>query len=70
MKINEIYNELLDEKCYHTVHPTGLNTYVMPKKGYSGAYAVFGTNYGSIDTKILNKKIKKRRRILKKQNTN
>ncbi len=55
MKINEIYNELLDEKCYHMVHPTGLNIYVMPKKGYSGAYAVFGTNYGSIDTKILNK---------------
>ena len=24
----------------------------MPKPGYSGAYAVFGTNYGSIDTKI------------------
>ncbi len=55
MKINEIKNELLDEKCYHIVHPTGLNIYVMPKPGYSGAYAVFGTNYGSIDTKILNK---------------
>ncbi len=53
--INEIYNELLDEKCYHAVHPTGLNIYCMPKKGYSGAYAVFGTNYGSIDTKILDK---------------
>lgn len=55
MKINEIKNELLDEKCYHAVHPTGLNIYVMPKPEYSGAYAVFGTNYGSIDTKILNK---------------
>lgn len=51
--INEIKNELLDEKCFHIVHPTGLNIYVMPKPGYSGAYAVFGTNYGSIDTKIL-----------------
>ena len=48
----EIYNELLDERYYHIVHPTGLNIYVMPKPGYSGAYAVFGTNYGSIDTKI------------------
>ena len=55
MKITEIRNELLDEKCYHILHPTGLNIYVMPKHGYSGAYAVFGTNYGSIDTKILNK---------------
>ena len=55
MKINEIKNELLDEKCYHIVNPTGLNIYVMPKPGYSGTYAVFGTNYGSIDTKILNK---------------
>lgn len=52
---NVITNELLDEKCYHIVHPTGLNIYVMPKEGYSGAYAVFGTNYGSIDTKILTK---------------
>ncbi|HBL41058.1 MAG TPA: insulinase family protein [Ruminococcaceae bacterium] len=50
----EIYNELLDEKYYHIAHPTGLNIYVMPKVGYSGAYAVFGTNYGSIDTKIRN----------------
>lgn len=55
MKINEIKDKLLDEKCYHIVHPTGLNIYVMPKPGYSGTYAVFGTNYGSIDTKILNK---------------
>ncbi|MBQ3603427.1 MAG: insulinase family protein [Clostridia bacterium] len=55
MKMNVITNELLDEKCYHIVHPTGLNIYVMPKEGYSGAYAVFGTNYGSIDTKILTK---------------
>jgi hypothetical protein len=35
MKINEIKNELLDEKCYHIVHPTGLNIYIMPKPGYS-----------------------------------
>ena len=55
IKMNVIKNELLDEKCYHIVHPTGLNIYVMPKEGYSGAYAVFGTNYGSIDTKILTK---------------
>lgn len=55
IKMNVITNELLDEKCYHIVHPTGLNIYVMPKEGYSGAYAVFGTNYGSIDTKILTK---------------
>lgn len=53
VKINEIKNELLDEKCYHIEHPTGLNIYVFPKPGYAGAYAVFGTNYGSIDTKIL-----------------
>lgn len=56
MKINEIYNELVDERCYHIVHPTGLNIYVFPKPSYSGAYAVFGTNYGSIDTKLLNDK--------------
>lgn len=55
MEINELYNELLDEKCFHILHPTGLNIYIAPKAGYSGTYAVFGTNYGSIDTKILDK---------------
>lgn len=38
------------ETCYRYVHPTGLPIYVWPKRGYQSAYAVFATQYGSIDT--------------------
>ncbi len=53
MNINEIKNEKLGEKYFQIEHPTGLKIFVMPKEGYSSAYAVFSTKYGSIDTKIL-----------------
>ncbi|MBR2100135.1 MAG: insulinase family protein [Eubacterium sp.] len=33
-------------------HKSGLKIYVMPKENYSSAYAIFGTKYGSIDTKF------------------
>ncbi len=31
-------------------HPSGLTVYVYPKADYRGAFAVFGTRYGSVDT--------------------
>lgn len=37
------------ETVYFGVHPTGLPMYVLPKKGFSSAYAVIGTRYGSVD---------------------
>ncbi len=48
--IKEIENRLLDEKYYEIDHASGLKILVMPKKGYTTAYATFGTKYGSIDT--------------------
>lgn len=52
MKIEEIRNEQLGEAFFDITHPSGLKILVMPKKGYSGAYAIFATKYGSIDTAL------------------
>ena len=52
MKIEEVRNEQLDEMFYDISHPSGLKILVMPKKDYSGAYAIFATKYGSIDNAI------------------
>ncbi len=52
MKIEEIRNEQLGESFFDISHPSGLKILVMPKAGYSGAYAIFATKYGSIDNAI------------------
>lgn len=52
MEIKEVRNERLDEMYYDISHPSGLKILVMPKIGYSGAYGIFMTKYGSIDTEI------------------
>lgn len=39
-----------DETVYYGTHPSGLPIYVLPKQGFSAAYAVIGTRYGSVDT--------------------
>lgn len=38
------------ETVYYGVHASGLPIYVFPKAGYSSAYAVIATRYGSVDT--------------------
>ncbi len=48
--MNEVYNELLNERIFAGTHKSGLRVHVMPKKGYSKSYAIFGTQYGSIDS--------------------
>lgn len=45
-----IKNSRLGEEFVKITHPSGLTIYLYPMKGYSSAYALFGTNYGSIDT--------------------
>ena len=45
-----IRNELLDEQYYEIDHQSGLKIFVMEKPDYSGAFAMFGTKYGSVDT--------------------
>ena len=52
MSIKEIKSEILGEKYYEINHNSGLKIYVFPKENYSSAYALFGTRYGSIDTRF------------------
>ncbi|MFR5876979.1 MAG: EF-P 5-aminopentanol modification-associated protein YfmH, partial [Eubacterium sp.] len=52
MDIKEIKSDILDEKYFEMNHPTGLKIYVFPKDNYKSAYAIFGTKYGSIDTRF------------------
>lgn len=50
--MREIKSAELGEKYYEIDHKSGLKIFVMPKADYASAYAVFGTKYGSIDTKF------------------
>ncbi len=50
MSCKTIRNELLNEEYYEIDHSSGLKIFVMEKPDYSGAYAIFGTKYGSVDT--------------------
>lgn len=52
MDIKEIKSEILGEKYFEISHPAGLKIYVLPKERYKSAYAIFGTKYGSIDTRF------------------
>ena len=45
---NEFFDEKLKEKYYKLKHKSGLDIYVFPKK-MSSSYALFGTEYGSVD---------------------
>lgn len=50
MSFTEIKSDRLGEKYYKTVHKSGLTIYVYPKEDYTSTYAIFGTNYGSVNT--------------------
>lgn len=50
--IKEFTNKKLDETVKVYTHKTGLKVYVCEKPDYSSSYAIFGTRYGSIDTKF------------------
>ena len=49
MQIEQIRNEQIQEEMQYTVHKSGLRVYVFPKKGFSKYYAIYGTEYGSVD---------------------
>lgn len=51
--MREIFNETIKEKMYHYEHESGLNVYVMPKKGFIKQYAMFATHYGSNDSQFI-----------------
>ena len=52
MKITEIKSEIAGDSYYKVEHPSGLTIFVYPKEGYTSSYAIFGTRYGSINTKF------------------
>lgn len=54
MEIKQLTNEKLGETVYCAKHSSGLEIRVLPKAGYTSAYAVFGVKYGSIDTAVKN----------------
>ncbi len=45
-----VKNELLADGYYEIEHDSGLKIFVMEKPEYTGAFAMFGTKYGSVDT--------------------
>ncbi|MEW8973293.1 MAG: pitrilysin family protein [Tissierellaceae bacterium] len=49
MDTKDIFNEKIKERILHTETPNGLKVYFMPKRGYTKKFAIFSTNYGSID---------------------
>lgn len=51
-EIKLIKSDALREEYYEIRHKSGLKIFVMPKQNYKSAYAVFGTKYGSIDTRF------------------
>lgn len=51
-KVTFVKNDILDEGYYSIDHKSGLKMFVYPKAEYTSTYAVFGTKYGSIDTRF------------------
>ncbi len=50
MNYNTVRDDRLRESYIEFKHSSGLEVLLYPMKGYSTAYALFGTKYGSIDT--------------------
>lgn len=50
MKERMIRSELLGEQFYEIQHNSGLTVLVMEQPQYTGAFAMFGAKYGSVDT--------------------
>lgn len=53
MELKHITSEITGEEMYFGTHPSGLGIYLIPKKDYSKTYAIFGTRYGSVDSKFI-----------------
>lgn len=52
MNVRTIESNTVKDKYYVIDHPSGLTIYVYPKEGYRSTYAVFGTKYGSVNTRF------------------
>lgn len=49
MRFEKTENKALKESILFGVHESGLRVYIVPKAGFSKYYAIYGTEYGSID---------------------
>lgn len=47
--LEEIYNPIIRETLFFTQLENGLSVHILPKKGFHQKYAIFSTNYGSLD---------------------
>ena len=53
MELQYRKNDKTGEELYYTTHSSELGIYIIPKKDYSKTYAIFGTRYGSVDSKFV-----------------
>lgn len=53
MSLEKRINETTKEELFYKKHSSGLDIYIIPKKDYSGSYAIFGTRYGSVDSEFV-----------------
>ena len=53
MELKHITSDITGEEMYCGTHSSGLKVYLIPKKDYSKTYAIFGTRYGSVDSKFI-----------------
>ena len=51
--MEKIVNELLKEELYYEKLENGLTIMIVPKKGIQKKYVIWGTNYGSNDSKFI-----------------
>ncbi|MBR5615088.1 MAG: insulinase family protein [Clostridia bacterium] len=49
MKLDTLKTSVLKETILHGVHESGLRVFIIPKKGFCKYYAIYGTEYGSLD---------------------
>ncbi len=52
MKIEKFKSEALGDEIIRATHPSGLKVYICEKPEYKTVNALFGTHYGSIDTRF------------------
>lgn len=53
MKLEKKENFITGEVVYMGKHESGLKVHLIPKKDYSSSYAIFATNYGSVDSEFV-----------------
>lgn len=53
IEFEKINCRLLDERLYSGTHKSGLQIYILPKRGYNKSYASFAARIGSIDSEFI-----------------